>query len=244
MPPKILFFGGLIGGVLVLCTIGFFILLGMVLGGKSLAAAAPVPQDVAANPSAPAPDDKGNQGFSKPADVSNDDHVFGNRSAKVSLITYTDFQCPFCQRFHDTAERLVNENSGKVRLIYRAFPLSSIHPMAEKAAEAGECVASLRGNDSYWKFVKEVFVNQAGLSDSMLSTTAEKVGVSKGAFESCLKSGKFADKVKAMQAGGEKAGVQGTPATFVIAADGSFEVIPGAVPFEQSKPYVDRALSK
>lgn len=249
IPPQILFWGGLIGGVLAVCTIGFFILLGMMLGGKSLGSAGVDGGSLAnnnaapsapANPSAPQP----SAGFKKPAAVSGDDHILGNRNAKVTMVEFSDYQCPFCQRVHSTLERVVNESGGKVRWIYRHFPLSSIHPMAQKAAEASECVASLRGNDAYWKYSTELFAKQAQLSESLFADAAAGVGVNKSAFESCLKSGKFATKVAAMQRDGEQSGVEGTPATFVLAPDGSFEVVPGAQPFENIKQIVDRALQK
>jgi protein-disulfide isomerase len=236
VPPKTMFIGGIVGGVLVLCTIGFFILLGMKLSGPSNVALAPsaaVPQ----GDEAPAP-------VGKPADVTSDDHVLGPNNAKVTLIAYSDFQCPFCQRFHPTALKLVNDYKGKVRLVFRSFPLSSIHPQAQKASEAAECVASLKGNDAFWKYADALFQNQDTLSETLFADLAVKAGVNKGAFQSCLSSGKFAAKVNASEAEGASAGVQGTPATFVIAPDGSAELMGGALPYEQAKTYIERALQK
>lgn len=245
LPPRVMFFGGLIGGVLVLCTVGFFILLGMVLSGSGISLGSGGGDKVAAEPSAPsAPDGAGQPSFNKPASVSGDDHVRGNKDAKVTLIEYSDLQCPFCQRFHSVAKQLVDQSGGKVRWVYRSYPLSQIHPLAQKSAEASECVASLKGNDAYWNFVDAVFAGQSGLSEAMLLDTGAKIGVNRSALDNCLKSGKFTARVAATQADGDKSGVQGTPATFVMAADGSFEVIPGALPYEAAKAYVDRALAK
>lgn len=236
VPPKTLFIGGIVGGVLVLCTVGFFILLGMKLSGPASAAPTPVVADVQGD-SAPTP-------AGKPADVTSDDHILGPNNAKVTLIAYSDFQCPFCQRFHPTALKLVNDYKGKVRLVFRSFPLSSIHPQAQKASEASECVASLKGNDAFWKYADALFQNQDSLGDALFADLAVKAGVNKGAFQSCLSSGKFAAKVNASEAEGASAGVQGTPATFVIAADGSSELMGGALPYEQAKAYIERALQK
>lgn len=240
VPPKTMFVGGLVGGVLVLCAIGFFILLGVTLKGGDTAVAgtdakvaAPTPIDQPAEPE-----------FKKPPELSADDHVLGASGAKVTLIEYTDFQCPFCQRYQPTAEKLVSDYAGKVKLALRYFPLSSIHPMAQKSAEAAECVASLKGNDAFWRYVGSLFNNQENLSNDLVIKEAIKIGVAKGAMTDCLQSGKFAGKIQQMQAGGEAAGVQGTPATFVIAADGSFEVVPGALPYEAVRAYVERALKK
>ncbi len=236
VPPKTLFVGGIVGGVLVLCTVGFFILLGMKLSGPSSAAPAPIAVNNQGD-EAPTP-------VGKPAAVTSDDHVLGPNNAKVTLIAYSDFQCPFCQRFHPTALKLVNDYKGKVRLVFRSFPLSSIHPQAQKASEASECVASLKGNDAFWKYADFLFQNQDSLGDALYADLAVKVGANKGAFQSCLSSGKFAAKVNAAEAEGASAGVQGTPATFVVAADGSAELMGGALPYEQAKAYIERALQK
>jgi protein-disulfide isomerase len=122
--------------------------------------------------------------------------------------------------------------------------LSSIHPQAQKASEAAECVASLKGNDAFWKYADALFQNQDTLSETLFADLAVKAGVNKGAFQSCLSSGKFAAKVNASEAEGASAGVQGTPATFVIAPDGSAELMGGALPYEQAKTYIERALQK
>lgn len=245
LPPRVLFFGGLIGGILVLCTIGFFILLGVVLNGNSdysadynggSGAGAGQPSTPPANPGEPQ--------VQKPAAVGNDEHILGSKSAKVTLIEYSDLQCPFCSRFHPTAEQLANDSGGKVRLVFRHFPLSSIHPLAAKAAETAECVTAVAGQNAFWKYVNGIFANQASMNDSMLLDQAAKAGANRGAVDACVKSGKYAGKVQAMQQEGEKIGVQGTPATFVVAADGSFELMPGALPLESAKAYVDRALAK
>jgi protein-disulfide isomerase len=237
VPPKTLFIGGIVGGILVLCTIGFFILLGMRISDPSSAAPAPAVAGGQGEDAGPTPS-------GKPADVTSDDHVLGSSSAKVTLIAYSDFQCPFCQRFHPTALKLVNDYKGKVRLVFRSFPLSSIHPQAQKASEAAECVASLKGNDAFWKYADLLFQSQDSLGDALYADLAVKVGANKGAFQSCLSSGKFAAKVNASEAEGASAGVQGTPATFVVAADGSAELMGGALPYEQAKAYIERALQK
>jgi protein-disulfide isomerase len=237
IPPKTLLIGGVVSGILIVCTIGFFILLGMKLSGSSNEPTVYPTPGGAVEPEAPKP-------AGKPAAVTSEDHVLGPADAKVTLIEYSDFQCPFCQRFHPTTQQLVNEYKGKIRLVFRHFPLNSIHPQAQKAAEASECVASLKGNEAFWKYADLLFKNQSSLGDANYATWATQVGVNKGAFQSCLSSGKFAGKVSASESEGASVGVQGTPATFVIAADGSSELMGGALPLEQAKAYVERALNK
>lgn len=91
------------------------------------------------------------------AKVSDSDHMLGKSSSGVYLITYTDLQCPFCQKFHPTVEQVVSEYKNEVAVVYRHFPLDQIHPYARPAAEASECVSALGGSDSFWKFVSLAF---------------------------------------------------------------------------------------
>ncbi|OGM15088.1 hypothetical protein A3D84_04595 [Candidatus Woesebacteria bacterium RIFCSPHIGHO2_02_FULL_42_20] len=89
--------------------------------------------------------------------LSNNDHVRGSRNAAIKLIEYSDFQCPFCQRFHPTVRQAVSDYGDKIALVYRHFPLDSLHPRARPAALASECIAELGGDEAFWKFVDEVF---------------------------------------------------------------------------------------
>lgn len=85
------------------------------------------------------------------------DHVNGDRDAKVLLVEYSDFQCPFCQRFHPTTKQVLEQFGKDVALVYRHFPLDQIHPYARPAAVASECVAEIGGNDAFWKFADKAF---------------------------------------------------------------------------------------
>lgn len=89
--------------------------------------------------------------------ISEDDHLYGNPDAEVTVIEYSDFECPFCKTFHPIVERLVNESDGKVNWVYRHFPLESIHPNARGMALASECVAELGGNEAFWEFSNKLF---------------------------------------------------------------------------------------
>ncbi len=221
--PKQSFFGGLVVGILVLCTIGFFILLTVVLKGDtadagSLAVAPNAPTAPGPPPSAPVGDIP---------EVSKDEHIRGNKNAKVTVVEYSDFECPFCGRFHDSMNEVL-ASSKDVRWVYRHFPLA-FHATAQKAAEASECVAELGGNDAFWKFADAAFAAAGAHSDAALAGYAKTAGVNEAKFNTCLQSGKYADKVNKDLQEGQAAGVQGTPGNFVIGPGGT-RSLPGAVP--------------
>jgi protein-disulfide isomerase len=174
--------------------------------------------------------------------VSDKDHIRGNKDAKVFLIEYSDFECPFCVRFHSTAQQVLDEYGDDVAWIYRHFPLD-MHPRARPAAQASECAAELGGEDLFWSFIDEILENQeTALSDSGLKNTASKLGLDVSAFSSCVESEKYKDKVEEQYQGGLTAGVTGTPGNFVVNSKGEVWLIPGAVPFEILKESIDEAL--
>lgn len=240
LSPKASFILGLVGGMLVLCTIGFFVLLCMTLrGGVKLGgsgpAYAPTPSAV---PSAAAPSDTGEAvGEVKP--ISDDDHVRGTQGAPVTLYEWSDFQCPYCQRFHPEMVQLMNEYQGKVTWVYRNFPLS-FHPNANPAANAAEC-ASEQGK--FWEFADKLFENQDLLSDSYYTQLAGDLKLNAKKFSDCYAAKKYQAKITQQLNDGSVAGVTGTPGTIIVAKDGSKQLVPGAVPYDQLKAMVDAALA-
>lgn len=246
LSPKASFILGLVGGVLVLCTIGFVILLSIFLraggsaGPKAGAYGEPVPSlaPTPSAPSAPAP-----VGTVKP--ISKDDHVRGDAKAEVTLYEWSDFECPFCKRFHPTMTQLMSEYKGKVRWVYRHFPLS-FHQNAQKEAEASECANELGGNDAFWKYTDKIFerTNSGGTGIALtdLAPIAKEIGLDEGKFQKCLDSGKYAAHVTQDMNDGSSAGVTGTPGTIIVGKDGTSQLVPGAVPYDQLKAMVDSAL--
>jgi protein-disulfide isomerase len=178
-------------------------------------------------------------------EINDKDHLKGSKDAKVFLVEYSDFECPFCKRFHPTTLQVLEEYKNNVALVYRHFPLDQLHPKADKEAEASECVRELGGEEAFWKFVDKIFeVTPAnnGLDHSLLPTYAGDAGVDKNKFESCLESGKYADYVEADYQGGIKAGVSGTPASFVINQKDEIWMLIGAQPYENLKAVIEEAL--
>lgn len=170
-------------------------------------------------------------------EVSQNDHIRGNPSAQVTIIEFSDLQCPFCKRFHPTAQQALAEYGNKIRWVYKHFPLDAIHPEARPAAEASECVWEQKGNDGFWQFVDGVFENQDRIGAALYRELAQQIGVNMAQFENCVSSRKYQQKVEDDYNAGVAAEVRGTPGNFV-----NGEPIPGAVPYEILKAAIDRAL--
>jgi len=165
------------------------------------------------------------------AEITERDHLFGNPNAPIKIVEYSDFECPFCSRFHPTVEQVVQEFDGEVAWVYRHFPLN-IHANAEPAAEASECVAELGGNDAFWSFSEELFNNQRGLGESLYLQLAAAEGVSESAMQSCLDSDRHLAKVRSDMQDAINAGGRGTPFSVVIGENGDMVPFSGALPYE------------
>ena len=148
------------------------------------------------------------------------DHVRGNANADFSLIEYSDYVCPYCARFHQTAKTLVDKSNGQVNWAFRHFPLSGHDPIATKAALAAECVSEQGGADKFWAFTDEMFsedmTGKIGSEQDMLAVVDKISGINKSAFEACYSSQKFLSKVRANLEEGNKIGVEGTPGNFLV----------------------------
>lgn len=178
--------------------------------------------------------------------VSGDEHIRGDKNAQLTWIEYSDLECPFCKRIHPDLQKALEEYKGKIRWVYRHFPLDQIHPKADKEAEATECAAELGGNDGFWKMVDKIFEttpSNNGLNLDDLPKLAGQIGLDQNKFKSCLDSGKFADKVEKQFKAGEKAGVTGTPGNFLLDNKGNVWIIPGAMPYTTIKQIIDQALT-
>ncbi|HZP94637.1 MAG TPA: thioredoxin domain-containing protein [Burkholderiales bacterium] len=148
------------------------------------------------------------------------DHVRGNPSAEVSLIEYTDFECPFCKRFHSTAKGLLERFGGRVNWVLRHYPLPFHEPAARDEAVAAECAARLGGNDAFWKYSDGLFQrtrsNGRGLpEDNALSKLAASLGLNADAFGRCLRDDKIAKRIDEDVADGSAIGIQGTPTSVI-----------------------------
>jgi protein-disulfide isomerase len=160
----------------------------------------------------------------------------GPASAPVTIVEFSDFQCPFCSRITPTLEQVVSKYGNKVRLVFRQFPLP-MHPNAAKAAEAALC-ANEQGK--FWEMHDAMFKDQSGLAvDALKSKAAGISGLKAADFNSCLDSGKEAQAVQVDLKAGNKAGVNGTPSMFI---NGRF--ISGVVSADEISKVIDEELKR
>lgn len=177
------------------------------------------------------------------------DHIYGNPDATISLIEYSDYECPFCKRFHPTAKQVVETYKGQVNWVYRHFPLAIHKPLAQKEAEASECANELGGNDAFWRYSDLLYErttsNGKGLPIEFLVPMAEELGLDKGKFQECLDSGRYTETVQEYFREGTKSGVTGTPGNILLNNQtGAVELISGAVPFDALKMAIDQLLKQ
>ncbi|MFC1648443.1 DsbA family protein [Nanoarchaeota archaeon] len=190
---------------------------------------------------APAPSDGGDAPAPAPTPTvevsADDDAVKGKDNAPVEIIEFSDFQCPFCARWYtDTMPQIQKEyiDTGKVKLVFRDFPLNQIHPLAQKASEAAECADD---QGKFWEMHDILFENPNALDVASLKQHAADLGMDTDDFDDCLDSGKYTDEVNKDLADGRAAGVSGTPSFFI-----NGKKIVGAHPFATFQQAIDAEL--
>lgn len=179
--------------------------------------------------------------------ISKDDHIRGNPNAPVKIVEYSDTECPFCKRFHDTMKQVMNNEGkqGKVAWVYRHFPLDQLHSKARKEAEATECAAELGGNDKFWAYLDrlmEITPANNGLDSTELPKIAQYVGLDTDKFNECLTSGRYAKKIEEHVQNAVATGGNGTPWSIVVAKNGEKYPLSGAQPYESIKALIEQAL--
>lgn len=157
----------------------------------------------------------------------------GPEAAPVTIVEFSDFECPFCARVNPTLAQVQETYGDKVRIVFRQFPLN-IHPNAPKAAEAALCA---HDQGKFWEMHDLLFAEQRQLSVTELKAKAERLELDAGAFGQCLDSGKHTEQVQADLQDGQRAGVSGTPALFI-----NGRLLSGAQPFEKFAEMIDFEL--
>ncbi len=182
------------------------------------------------------------------SEVTEADFIRGNPNAPITVVEYSDYDCPFCKNFHDTMKLIMEDYgvTGKVAWVYRQFPLAQLHPNAPRISEAAYCVGELGGDEAFWTFSDLIFserdVNEP-TNMTRLPEFAQKAGVDRTAFNDCLNSGRHKAAVEASLQDGVRAGAQGTPYSVILVGDQK-AVINGAQPYPVVKQIVDRLITQ
>lgn len=161
----------------------------------------------------------------------------GPEEASVTIVEFTDYQCPFCSRhFRETFGQLIQEYEGRVKYVVRNYPIATIHPFAQKAAEAAECAYD---QDKFWEYHDLLFENQQSLDTESLKAYAAELDLETGSFDTCLDSDAKAQLVLQDFQDGQSYGVTGTPTFFI-----NGQRLVGAQPFASFKTVIDAAINR
>jgi len=172
----------------------------------------------------------------------------GNADAPLTVIEFSDYQCPYCRRFVETTLPVLKAeyiDTGKIRYIFRDFPLDHLHPQARKAAEAAHCAGE---QGKYWEMHDVLFLNQKTLQAEHLKAYARRLGLEPLGFDDCLEQGKYTAEVQKDYNDGVAAGVQGTPGFFLGKTRGDDTMqslfIRGAQPVAAFRQVIERLLGE
>ncbi|MCS6789291.1 MAG: DsbA family protein [Patescibacteria group bacterium] len=167
-----------------------------------------------------------------------EDAVLGNPNAPVTIIAYSDYECPFCEKFFRETEGLIKKDyieTGKVKMIYRDFPLTS-HQYAMPAALAANCA---KEQNKFWEYHNEIFKNQNNLVNFDFIGAAKKLGLNENKFKTCFESKKYENQIQNSIKEAISIGVNGTPTFFV-----NGQQVVGAQPYSNFKAIIERELNK
>ena len=176
-----------------------------------------------------------NEQVQKVEGIRADDYVRGDKNAIISIIEYSDYECPFCKRNHPVVQKVVDDFAGDVNWVYRHLPLAFHDPNATDQAEAAECVGELAGEETFWTFTDELYErtrSNKGFPFSSLQPLAEELGVDGANFAACMESDRYLEKVAKQKQEAESMGISGTPANIVLNNEtGEARLIGGAFPY-------------
>ncbi len=167
--------------------------------------------------------------------ISDADYVKGSKEAKITVIGFADFQCPYSLKFYNVMNLVMENYPDEVRWVYKHFPIRS-HQYSRKAAEAAECSGEQGG---FWEFADKLFNNQAKINDDYVISAVNEIGLNVSQFEDCWSIGKYADKVNNDYDQGKGAGVTGSPGIVI-----NGEMINGATTYEEIKEKIEKYLKQ
>ncbi|NQV90385.1 DsbA family protein [Candidatus Uhrbacteria bacterium] len=165
-----------------------------------------------------------------------DDPSLGKTSAPIVIVEFADFGCPYSQESSYVVRELALKYPDSIQFIYRDFPLTELHPIAQKAAEAGECADD---QGKFWEYHDKLYQNQNSLTEDRLVEFAESLNMNVFQFESCMKSGRYTAEVLEDYQAGIEAGVRGTPTFFI-----NGNRIPGSIPADIFEALIQSVLNR
>lgn len=178
--------------------------------------------------------------------LSDSDHFRGNKDAKLVIIEYSDYECPFCKRFHVVMQQLIKDYDNKIKWVYRHYPLP-FHANAFMESEAAECVAKYGNEENFWKFTDAIYekTSSNGTSftkEQLIEMTAD-LGIEQNKIKTCLDKNEMKGIVQKQMDTAQTAGISGTPGSFVININNKkVELVPGAYPVEEMKKIIDKLI--
>lgn len=248
LPPRMAFWTGVLvtGGVVF--ALGFIILLTMMFKGVSLTGldstagvkkTANTNVNGTAGGTAVADDTVAAPVAAGSVDLAGLTNVRGE--GDITIVEYSDLECPFCKQFHATLQQTLTAYDGQVRWAFKHFPLTSLHSKARREALATECAAEQGQFWEYTDLLIETTNSNDSLPDETLFTMADDLGLDRAKFDDCVESEKFADKVDAEYSEATSLGGQGTPFSVVVDSNGDIiDTIPGALPYESVAQILDQ----
>ena len=232
--PKLVFVLGVVVGVGVFSLISLIILLGMAVSSDDEDSAVNTNSNTNTNqvadtntaPTASAID-------TSKIVISDSEEVYGNEDADITFVEFSDFQCPYCVRFHEVMHQIVDEYPNDVAWIFKQFPIQS-HPLGMPGAMATECAGD---QGKFWEMSDMIFSNQQALAAESFAIFAGDLGLDVDTFNQCMSDNPHAEKIANDYQTGISSGVRGTPSSFV-----NGNIVPGAFPYESMKQMIDELL--
>jgi protein-disulfide isomerase len=185
--------------------------------------------------------------------IDTEDHVEGDRNSDVVVVEYSDPECPYCTQLHTIMKQLRSEYENRISFVYRNFPLTQIHSHAYDESRAITCAGLVGGDKKYYEYIDALFGYKVSHNTTQLPPTgkadiASSIGLDSTAFATCMNNAAAGEKVNTSTEDGIRAGVTGTPSTFILLKKGdSYEVvsmIDGARSVSYFKAAIEEALSR